>query len=981
MPAGGRHTLTRKEFLSLTTKGAIGLALARPRLADAQDGAASPLVAHVVSHTHWDRAWYLPLEPSRLRLARLMRKLLGLLEADRSYKFCLDGQTILLEDFLGLFPDERPRVERVVRRRQLAVGPFYVQPDQWLVSGESLIRNMMIGIRQAAELGHVQREGYLADNFGHPAQLPQLLQGFGIRSLLTAASRGIAAEQLKRGRVQRWLAPDGESDVVAYFFADNYANFYYWGFDNFNPAAYPHLPPDAREWSPAIARKQLAEVVLGYQGAAGGTRAAELNTRQLFLGNGVDHQEAQPYISRVIEELSRAQKEVRLVHSSCEELVDAVLAERRELPELRGPLGDDKLYGTATSRIYLIQDYARLAGVTESLTEPLLSLAAVFAAGHRVFREPQHLGFTFNVGQNWPELPEYPGRQMDYLWRLILQNAPHDEICGCSVDAVHRQMEDRTERAAELTSALWNDALLLLAGRLLEQEADGALPRLVVFNPHPFACRETLEVELDLPGVADATTIGVVDRDGRPVPAVVGRAEAVRYPRFDGNDFNKDMMLEGSRVALALCPLLPPCSLSVFSVEAGGPTSAPAVASPLRPTVAARGGVVEIENADGRVSIYENGTFDILDKETGHSQRGLGRMEDVEDVGDAYEFVRLDPPPRPVTSDAAAGRLHVVSHDEISTVVEVTLDLELPAALETSRQARSSSTVTSPLVLRFEVPHQRRGGRLTLELENRARDHHLRMYFPTGIETGEIAYDSKFDLATYPLGYAKARVDSTVIARSGDRAFGLVLDCPTLVDSRADARGAVELGWTLVRSIDHVNAGIPTRYWRADEAQCLRKMTRRLEWCTGTPAAVVRDCLQRRRTLLVPPAVLGVTPSSRNRYLDAEHTTLPLRPGSLLEVEGEGLHLSAWKRAEDGTGWVVRLYSLAEGKTGCRLRTALPVDEARAADLGEHPRERLSGTASAGFTFEMRPKEIKTLVLRLDRELLKASRARKPAAV
>lgn len=254
------RAISRRDLLSLTAKGMAGVALlgaAGDGLARTAEGPPS-LVGHVISHTHWDRAWYLPFEQFRLRLVKLMQKLLPLLEQDPSYKFNLDGQTIIVEDFLQICPRERGRIEKLVRNGQLAVGPFYVQPDQFLVSGESLIRNMMIGIRQAQELGGVQLEGYLADNFGHPAQLPQLLQGFHIRSLLTNVSRGVPKERFEDGWVQRWFAPDGVSSVCAYFM-EGYANFYYWGFDNFDPKAYPTLPPDANGWSLEIAAKQLED--------------------------------------------------------------------------------------------------------------------------------------------------------------------------------------------------------------------------------------------------------------------------------------------------------------------------------------------------------------------------------------------------------------------------------------------------------------------------------------------------------------------------------------------------------------------------------------------------------------------------------------------------------------------------------------------------------------------------------------------------
>jgi Glycosyl hydrolases family 38 N-terminal domain/Glycosyl hydrolases family 38 C-terminal beta sandwich domain len=970
-----RKTVSRKDFISLTAKGFSGFFLLGtvPGYAAAEAGEDSPpLVGHVISHTHWDRAWYYPFEQYRLRLVKLMRKLLDILEEEPSYKFHLDGQTIIIEDFLQIYPDERERIKKVVQNGQLAVGPFYVQPDEFLVSGESLIRNMIIGIRQAEELGAVEMEGYSGDNFGHPAQLPQLLQGFQIRSLLANMSRGISREKLKNGRVQRWVAPDGISSVCAYFLV-GYANFYYWGFDNFNPDDYPTPAPDADSFSLALAGKQLARAIEEHR------KDAELNTRQIFLGNGVDHQEAQPHIPRFIRELNRDQKEVRLVHSSCSEIIDAVLAEGRTLPELRGPLGEDSLFGTMTSRVYLQQDYTRIAALTEMLTEPLLSLANVYGLGHRVFREPQHFGYTFNPGQNWPEFPDYPQGEMEYLWKLLLQNSPHDDLCGCSVDATHQDMENRFKRCAEITNALWNDAMLIMAGHLQENEPDAALPRLMVFNPHPFTCSEAVFTKLALSGFDNPDDIKIIDSGGRELPVAVLESKCVEYPRFDGNDFNKNMMFRGLEAEVAFRPSLPACSFSVFSVVKRDVSSGSSRdRGKMTPLAVEKDGVIEVENSYYRIRFKANGTFDLYDKELKETFTGLGKLEDVEDVGDSYNFRRFEDPLPPFTSENAEGRLRLIAHNEMYTTVEVCLDLELPVSLDAERKSRKTETVLNPVRMVFEIPHYRKGGRLSVELENRAKDHHLFMWFPSGINTSEFGYDSKFDFAAYPVGYAKARLDSTVIAAAKEKAFGLVVDCPTIVESRqgAGVRGA-ELGWSLVRAVEYVNRSIPLKFWAAYEAQCLRKITRRMEWCTGRPEAVRQTCLQQRRILQVPPPVLSVTPSAKRRYLDGKYSVLPLGTDPLLELDGRDIHLSCWKKAEQSAGWVVRVYSLAESKTRCRLKTRLPVSEAFITDLNEQHPSRLSGSRAAGFEFELGAKEIKTLVLSPDKNLIEKNLVKK----
>src|SRR5262245_60201252 len=134
----------------------------------------------IVPHTHWDREWYRSHEQFRYRLLRMLDGLLDLLERDPAFRcFTLDGQMVVLDDYLEVRPAARERVAKLVREGRLVVGPWYVLPDEWLVSGEAMIRNLRLGLARAAELGGGMKLGYVPDQFGHVGQLPQLFAGFG----------------------------------------------------------------------------------------------------------------------------------------------------------------------------------------------------------------------------------------------------------------------------------------------------------------------------------------------------------------------------------------------------------------------------------------------------------------------------------------------------------------------------------------------------------------------------------------------------------------------------------------------------------------------------------------------------------------------------------------------------------------------------------------------------------------------------------
>ena len=146
-------------------------------------------MVYVVPHTHWDREWYATFETFRAQLVELWDQLLELTEADPDFRFLMDGQTVVIDDYLEVRPEARSRLERAVRSRQIQVGPWYTLPDEFLVSGETLVRDLQRGIASAEAHGGSMRAGYLPDSFGHAAQMPQLYHQLGFR--YAAVWRGV----------------------------------------------------------------------------------------------------------------------------------------------------------------------------------------------------------------------------------------------------------------------------------------------------------------------------------------------------------------------------------------------------------------------------------------------------------------------------------------------------------------------------------------------------------------------------------------------------------------------------------------------------------------------------------------------------------------------------------------------------------------------------------------------------------------------
>jgi alpha-mannosidase len=348
----------------------------------------------VVTHTHWDREWYLPFEVFRLRLGSVVDGVLDTLERDASFtSFTLDGQAIVLEDYLEVRPENEGRLRALLDAGRLEVGPSYVLPDEILVGDESLVRNLLLGRRVCRRFGvEPSRAGYLPDSFGHPAQLPQILAGFGIRTFLF--SRGMGDEIDDVGVVFRWRA--GPAEVVACQMLPHY--------DNFARLSWYH---DAEERVRAIVER-FGELLRG------------VGQEEIVLADGSDHLPIEPELPEILSGLERTfQTQFRIGRYDEHEPAAEGLPVHEG--ELVGSRLQNILRGVSSARIYLKQ-------ANERAERRLVSIET--AAALRMLREDA----------------SYPASDLRLAWRDLLRNHPHDSICGCSCDEVHRDMLVRYEQ-------------------------------------------------------------------------------------------------------------------------------------------------------------------------------------------------------------------------------------------------------------------------------------------------------------------------------------------------------------------------------------------------------------------------------------------------------------------------------------------------------------------------------------------------------
>ena len=425
--------------------------------------------AFVIPHTHWDREWYERFEGYRARLLPMVSRLLDILERDPDFRsFTFDGQTIAIQDYLEKRPADRARVEALVGADRLLIGPWHVLADLLLVSGESIVRNLQEGLRSAGELGRAARVAYVADPFGHPAQLPQLLRAFGYDTYVFA--RGMGDEGESVGSEFWWESPSGDR-VRAAHLVDHYSN------------ALPLVGPPGED--PVVLRRRVREKTAKIVDRL----SPYANGDVLLLMVGDDHAEAYARLPEAVREMRQVFRNVDAKIASLEDFAAAMPAlGHRVSGEIASGRYRPILRGVNSTRVWIKQENVACERLLLEQCEPLDALTG---------------------GTARDELRD--------LWRMLLQNHPHDSICGCSIDAVHDvDMAPRFAYVRERGTAL--------ASRLLEQLAgQGSSP--MVWDPLPWPRDAVVTVD-GRPTRVRSGGLGVAPVIAATVPPVVADGDA-----------------------------------------------------------------------------------------------------------------------------------------------------------------------------------------------------------------------------------------------------------------------------------------------------------------------------------------------------------------------------------------------------------------------------------------------------------------------
>ncbi len=755
-----------------------------------RSGARRPV--YYVLSTHWDREWLQTFQGFRHRLVQLMDRVLDDLAAGRLQgPFTTDGQAVIIEDYLEIRADRAEELRLRAREGALKIGPWYVLPDEWLVSGEAIVRNLQLGRAVARQHGGTPSSaGFVCDLFGHVSQLPQIFAGFGIRHVLLW--RGLEP----RAHAHFWWEGADGTRVLGYRFPrTGYCDYDY-------DVRRCHQPDQAFE--PERAHRDLVAHLA--------KEAKRNQVDPILLFDGGDHlQYDADYYRALFGRPAGPAFPYAVRAATLDEYLEAVAAQsgrvrdvvRGELRETAvRPTVEDQQWlipGVLSSRVWIKQANMRCQLLLCHWTEPLGAMASSLCGAR------------------------YPADFLRVAWRWLLLNHPHDSMCGCSVDAVHRDMEYRFAQCEQIADLSAREALVKLAARAAGPVGPGER-RVLVANPLPRPLDETVELTLHVPaewgtfqeffGFEAKPAFRLHGPDGAELPYQrlaqdPNRGQVRVYPA----KFPQPFRTHDVTVAVRL--RLPALGYAMLTLREGARAAADAIVAavplptryPATPGIATSG--CTMDNGILAVRIGTNGTLDLTDRRTGETYRQLLTFEDIADIGDGWYHGQAVNDQAFVSTAAVADVALVHNGPELARF-RIRTVLRLPPEFRFDRMVRAADL--GELVIDSLVSLARGSDRLEVRtrVDNRIRDHRLRVLLPTGTRARTYLADSAFDVVERPVALpADNHLRRELAVETGpqqtwtavtDRRRGLAVVAPGLMETAVRDDADRTLALTLFRA-------------------------------------------------------------------------------------------------------------------------------------------------------------------------------------
>lgn len=857
--------------------------------------------AHIVTHTHWDREWYATFEIFRQRLLELMDLLINDIENRKAFKhFTLDGQVIVLEDYLELCPENKEKLINLLKKGKISVGPWYILPDEFLIMGESFIRNYLYGRKILKNLGvDGMNIGYLPDMFGHNAYTPVVLKGLGLKA--GVVWRGIGSKSRKTEFI--WEAPNGDN-ILTVNLIHSYSNGAHFGSDiNGLKEKFKREIEDLKNHA---------------------------TTGNILIMNGTDHEIPIMELPEKFSEWSK-EFEVEIIHSNLENYVEEVLKENPKLEkvigELRDPTYEPVLKDVTSTRIYLklLNFEAQLLYLR--YLEPLSTIAKIFDLNPRI-------------------------NELDYGWKNILKSHPHDSICGCSIDRVHRDVETRLCSALENGLGTLTKFMIDIPINLGERNEE---INICVFNPLEREGKRIVELYANL----DSPEYEIYDSKGNKVESFIESSCTPIEEIFKFSSKKTYMFLSpmknffkdktparafmDSLYKISFVTNLPSLSFTSFTLEKRNRIE----------NIKLSDTTLNFENNFYYFHLNNDGTFNLYDKVNNLEIKNVNYFEDQGDIGDEYNFSPTEEEPLKVIP-----QVRVLEVKNKKFLKEIILEGKMDLPISAEGRKRSLEKISMPFNITYILYRDFPRIDVSLVLENKALDHRLRFGIDLPEEIDRVLNDGYYGIVEHETEVkdSKEYVEENIPRYAMESFVSLIgQKSKIMIATRGLHEYEVErkeretsLKVTLLRSVGYLSRGdLTTRKGHAGpfiptpEGQCLGRYNFEYSFIILN-SNNAEEFYEKSRSYLIYPVAI----------------TLPVKTKdwSFMDIP-KGLFLTALKISEDGEGIIARLINIGDEKV-YSLKSNI-FENAFITDMKEDEKEILKGKGEWKINFKKG--EVKTI--------------------
>ncbi len=942
---------------------------------------------HVISGTHWDREWRHTAEQSKLRLTDLMDNIIKILEEKPEYKFfCVDGGTIVLEDYFDVRPENEERIRKLIKDGKMSIVKWYTLPEMNTVAPESLVRNLLLGSNMAEYYGGGMKSGYTATSYGYPSQFPQLYRGFDIDTAIFYRGTN---KYMPETPLFTWEGVDGSTlNTLRTFDEVTRTNWFFYvhgpavlgkGFKDltytYDRSQIPVHMADLRSYEKAFVLLKECKNFIDDRAALKKALDAILAQAMPYkIGNQIlalnmeDNDEPYYYLPELIAKLNEISPDVELIQNTVDGYMDAIIKDpvRERSAVHKGELRyttsehcnfNALLSATHSSRVKIKLYNDSVETDLISTAEPLASVA-------------------------WLAGEEYPKTMLDRAWKSLLKNHAHDSICGAAVDRAHEDMLYNFSVSQTVAEEVANRSAI---GLFKHTDTTAFRPNdetITLFNTLPYARKEIISLVIDTPkGDSKTVDIGIpgefsggaddfydiISADGNKIPVCELACDDSNIGVERELD-TKSIKFKAKRRRILVEAKIPAMGSATYALRARGPdyVNVPVTMDFDRKIIGRTDGT--LENEFLKVTIGCDGTYSILDKTSGRLAEGLGYFTDTGEVGSAH----ISEKPRRnyvATSHGCRAFVTLLESNELRGIYKIDTEMNIPAAATIDGTERLRETKKLPITYTLTLEKDSRILKINLKLRNECRDHKLCINFPTGLSAAEHVWcESAWDVEKRPVRHADHRenfeqfpacrpMQNFVDVSDGKHGFAVLTKGLREYEVDDDSRRTIKI--TLLRTQRaYMTANSQMLAEELDKytgQHCFGDIEYNFALYMHTGGWEAGRVLQAAYEYKSPIKAIQGVPYNGGQ--------LPSTGSYFTVSPAEKVMLSGLKLAENGEGVVLRVWNCTDKELDLKLDTIMPVKGAARLRMDETFIENLVWK-DKGFEYKLGAHKVETFLLK-----------------